>query len=258
MKHLKHFNKLALVMIILFVLSLGFAQAKTYAASQENQPDHLYKLTPTLSIHSEQTDSNITLGVFGQATQSSILAFQKEHHLPQTGMADAATLDQLGIQDGVANLPLKFGQKGFNVILLQEKLVELGLLKGTISPSKLTNRPMIQDAKTSDTSHVTQETATTQTHEIKVKVTAYTADCTGCSGITKTGVNLNAHPDQKVVAVDPSLIPLGSTLYVPGYGKAIAADIGSAIKGAHIDVYLQNKQDAKNWGSQSLTVTIVD
>src|SRR5690606_25533069 len=59
--------------------------------------------------------------------------------------------------------------------------------------------------------------------EFYVTATAYTASCNGCSGVTATGFNLRANPDAKVIAVDPSVIPLGSKVYVEGYGYAIAA-----------------------------------
>ena len=61
--------------------------------------------------------------------------------------------------------------------------------------------------------------------------TAYTAHCNGCSGITATGINLRANPNLKVIAVDPSVIPLGSKVWVEGYGYAVAGDTGGAIKG---------------------------
>ena len=61
--------------------------------------------------------------------------------------------------------------------------------------------------------------------------TAYTAYCNGCSGITTTGINLRANPNLKVIAVDPSVIPLGSKVWVEGYGYAVAGDTGGAIKG---------------------------
>jgi len=94
--------------------------------------------------------------------------------------------------------------------------------------------------------------------EITVKATAYTADCEGCSGITKTGVNLKANPDEKVIAVDPSVIPLGSKVYIEGYGEATAADTGGAIKGNRIDVYMQNESDALQFGAKELTVKILN
>ncbi|MBU5266663.1 3D domain-containing protein [Virgibacillus proomii] len=91
-----------------------------------------------------------------------------------------------------------------------------------------------------------------------VTATAYTASCDGCSGITATGVNLNENPDAKVIAVDPSVIPLGSKVYVEGYGHATAADTGGAIKGNKIDVFLPTKGEATNWGVRTVNVTIVE
>src|SRR5699024_9332107 len=49
--------------------------------------------------------------------------------------------------------------------------------------------------------------------EISMNATAYTANCNGCSGVTATGIDLNANPNKKVVAVDPGVIPLGSEVW---------------------------------------------
>ncbi|AGX06309.1 MULTISPECIES: 3D domain-containing protein [Bacillus] len=92
--------------------------------------------------------------------------------------------------------------------------------------------------------------------EIKVKATAYTASCKGCSGITYTGLNLKKNPNIKAISVDPRIIPLGSKVYVPGYGMAIAADKGSAVKGNKIDVFIPNKQRALQWGNKTITVKV--
>ena len=59
-----------------------------------------------------------------------------------------------------------------------------------------------------------------------------------------------------VVAVDPSLIPLGSRLAIPGYGLGVAADTGGAITGARIDVWFPTVAQARAWGSRVLTVTV--
>lgn len=102
-----------------------------------------------------------------------------------------------------------------------------------------------------------QQSPSTKGKTISVKSTAYTADCPGCSGKTATGLDLKAHPDAKVIAVDPSVIPLGSKVYVPGYGTAIASDTGGAIDGHIIDVYFKGKGQATSWGVKNLTVTIL-
>lgn len=59
-----------------------------------------------------------------------------------------------------------------------------------------------------------------------------------------------------VIAVDPSVIPLGSRLYVPGYGECVAADTGSAVKGATIDLWFPTRAQALAWGRRTVTVTI--
>ena len=94
--------------------------------------------------------------------------------------------------------------------------------------------------------------------EIYVTSTAYTASCNGCSGTTATGVNLLANPNAKVIAVDPRVIPLGSKVYVEGYGYAIASDTGGAIKGNKIDVFFPSKTDAYRWGRQTVKIKILD
>ncbi|PGT81379.1 MULTISPECIES: 3D domain-containing protein [Bacillaceae] len=94
--------------------------------------------------------------------------------------------------------------------------------------------------------------------ELTVTATAYTANCEGCSGTTKMGIDLHANPDKKVIAVDPDVIPLGSTVEVEGYGTAIAADTGGAIKGNKIDVFIPSESDALQWGKQQVEVKIIE
>ncbi|MFB1082147.1 LysM peptidoglycan-binding domain-containing protein [Jeotgalibacillus sp. JSM ZJ347] len=94
--------------------------------------------------------------------------------------------------------------------------------------------------------------------EMTVTATAYTAYCAGCSGVTATGIDLRANPNQKVIAVDPNVIPLGSRVWVEGYGEAIAGDTGGAIKGNKIDLFIPSQQDALNYGVQTVDVKILD
>jgi len=92
---------------------------------------------------------------------------------------------------------------------------------------------------------------------LTVSASAFTANCKGCSGVTYTGINLKKNPQMKVISVDPKVIPLGSKVYVPGYGTAIAADKGSAIKGNRIDVFMPKYNDAIKWGRKTVTVQIL-
>ena len=59
-----------------------------------------------------------------------------------------------------------------------------------------------------------------------------------------------------VVAVDPSVIPLGTRLSIPGYGIGIAADTGGAVQGNTIDVWFPTKAQALAWGRRTVTITL--
>lgn len=94
--------------------------------------------------------------------------------------------------------------------------------------------------------------------EFYVSSTAYTAGCNGCSGITATGINLRSNPGAKIIAVDPRVIPLGSKVYVDGYGYAIAGDTGGAIKGHKIDVFFPSKSQAYFWGRKQVKIQVLN
>ncbi|MFC7060368.1 LysM peptidoglycan-binding domain-containing protein [Halobacillus seohaensis] len=114
-----------------------------------------------------------------------------------------------------------------------------------------------EQTSTSENSSSKQSTSNDVIKEINVEATAYTANCNGCSGVTATGIDLNKNPNQKVIAVDPNVIPLGSKVYVEGYGTAIAGDTGGAINGNKIDLYMQSRGDALNFGRQSVNVQVL-
>jgi 3D (Asp-Asp-Asp) domain-containing protein len=60
-----------------------------------------------------------------------------------------------------------------------------------------------------------------------------------------------------IIAVDPDVIPLGTRLYVPGYGYGIAADTGGAIKGDHIDLCFDTAAEVDHWGVRTVTIVVL-
>ena len=98
---------------------------------------------------------------------------------------------------------------------------------------------------------------TSSKQELSVEATAYTPFCTGCSGITKMGINVRMNTNIKVIAVDPSVIPLGSKVWVEGYGYAIAADTGGDIKNDRIDVLMHSNSEAFIWGRKRVKILIL-
>lgn len=101
----------------------------------------------------------------------------------------------------------------------------------------------------------------------KVTATGYTAgiESTGKGpkhpqyGITYSGVKVRRDKETvSTIAADPKLFPLGSILYIPGYGYGIVADTGSAIKGNKIDLYFPTtKQVYKEWGKKDVEVQVI-
>ncbi len=66
------------------------------------------------------------------------------------------------------------------------------------------------------------------------------------------------YPYRGIVAVDPGVIPLGTKVYIDGYGYATAMDIGSAIRGNKIDVFMDTEKEARKWGRRSVRLYILE
>lgn len=80
--------------------------------------------------------------------------------------------------------------------------------------------------------------------------------------VSATGYSLPGHTATGlpvgwgVVAVDPSVIPLGTRLSIPGYGEAVAADVGSGVRGAMIDLWFPTLAQARAWGRRTVTIAL--
>ncbi len=83
--------------------------------------------------------------------------------------------------------------------------------------------------------------------------TAYWPDPAWSSGYTYTGLRAG----YGIAAVDPSVIPLGTRLYIPGYGFAVAGDIGGAVVGDRIDLCYDDAQQAIDWGLRDVNVYVL-
>lgn len=87
-----------------------------------------------------------------------------------------------------------------------------------------------------------------------MEATAYLPTDGSAHGITATGIAAR----HGVVAVDPDVIPLGTRLYIPGYGLALAADTGGAIVGNTIDLCMESYSDAWRFGRRTVKVYILE
>ncbi len=235
--------------------------------------------------------ATLSVGAAGQASASSVHTVEKGDTLWSISQAENVSVQnlqqwndlsstviypsqQLKVEDALQTYVVVSGDTLFNIaekhnMTVEQLMANNQLTNDLIIPgdklvlegSKVI-QPKVSAATTTTTTtsnapaSVTKSAAVTQ--ELTMDASAYTASCAGCSGITATGINLLENPNQKVISVDPSVIPLGSKVWVEGYGEAIAGDTGGAIKGNKIDVFIPSKQDALNWGRKTVTVKILN
>ena len=99
-----------------------------------------------------------------------------------------------------------------------------------------------------------EDTAIPSGRAMYVSASGYSAHDPGNSRHTASGTLVR----HGVIAVDPRVIPLGTCVFIPGYGKAVAEDIGGAIKGHRIDVAFDSHEEALAFGRRDLEIIIVD
>jgi 3D (Asp-Asp-Asp) domain-containing protein len=204
-----------------------------------------------------------TTGYYGPITEESVKTFQKKYGLKVDGIAGPKTNGKIKI--------LRYGDIGKPVIELQRLLQAWGKYSGIVDGifGQNTKNLVVSFQKSHGLTvdgiagpetykKLREKSASSSVKTLTVSSTAYTADCEGCSGITKMGINLKNYSDGKVIAVDPNVIPLGSKVEVEGYGMAIAADIGGSINGKSIDVFIPNYDDALQWGRKNVKVTVYE
>lgn len=117
-------------------------------------------------------------------------------------------------------------------------------------------QPAVQTAQVAAPAQTAAPAKPASGRTVTVSATAYSRNQAGLSNTTATGIDLRQNP--MVIAVDPSVIPLGSLVEVPGYGIAIAGDTGSAIKGNRIDLHMEDLSAAIAFGRRQLTITILN
>lgn len=155
-------------------------------------------------------------------------------------------------------------EKIYKVVTEDGKEVERTLLKENVALNpvdKIVEHGTLLGYKTSRGDFLRYEKV------LDMRATAYTASYADTGkhpghpefGITYTGVRAR----KGIIAVDPRVIPLGTKVYVevagntPDYGYAVAADIGSAIKGDLIDLYFDSQSFVNKWGCKRVKVYIL-
>lgn len=200
-------------------------------------------------------------GIYGSDTSSAVKSFQRDQGLSATGMVDGDTLSALtsayASQSGES--VLEPGDSGSNVVKLQNKLLLHGYNPGSVdgvygegtaeAVRELQAEENLATTGIADSDVWDRlDSAPGFTGNYKkvfhMKATAYTPWDGDGRGRTAMG----GYAGKGHAAVDPNIIPLGSEVYIEGYGYAICDDIGGAIKGNIIDVGVDNYDQAVKWG----------
>ena len=203
-------------------------------------------------------------GIYGGQTEDAVTAFQKEQGLSVTGGVNSATRTKLNevyvAQTG--DYILSEGARGKRVIRLQNQLLlhgyDPGVVDGVFGAGTADAIRRLQDETDLETTGVADEDVWDAldnapyfrgryTKTYHMRSTAYTPYDGGGEGHTALG----GFAGKGHAAVDPNVIPLGSIVFIEGYGYAICDDIGGAIHGNIIDVGVDNLEQAYQWGTKS-------
>ncbi|MDN3439555.1 LysM peptidoglycan-binding domain-containing protein [Planococcus sp. APC 3900] len=251
-------------------LSVGAATSASASSYTVQSGDTLWGISQdkNVSIESLKGWNNLSsdlilpsqeLKVDGQATSekkadSSTYTVKSGDTLAEIASAHGIPLDSLMSWNGIS---------GYMIYPGENLTVKGGTAAAEKAPAKTAAAPAKEKAPAPKTASAPAQkapaAASAQSGKtMTVSATAYTAYCAGCSGTTATGIDLRSNPNQKVIAVDPSVIPLGSKVWVEGYGEAIAGDTGGAIKGNKIDVFIPTQGAALEFGRKNITIKVLN
>ena len=207
-------------------------------------------------------------GVFGEATEKAVKDFQKDNDITVTGRIDAKTQKSLNAVS-LGNGELRVGDSGGKVARLQNLLTlhgfALGSMDGVFGSSTETQLRAFQRYRGIKETGVADDVVWECLEDepkfqgkykkkMEMHTTAYTPYDGGGQGHTALGnIAGKGH-----AAVDPDVIPLGSLIFIEGYGYALADDIGGAIQGDIVDVGVETLEQAYQWGSRDVTVYVVE
>ena len=247
-------------------LSLGVAAPASAASSHTVQSgDTLYRIAVNngISVNDIKEANNLNSNlIYPNQVLKLGKAEAKASSASKTYTVESGdTLYRIALNHGITvNQLMTWNGLNSDLIFPGQEFAVKGAASASVANDAATTAP-----KTSTSTPVTKTaSSTTQTQApasgktMTVEATAYTPYCAGCSGITATGIDVRSNPNQKVIAVDPSVIPLGSKVWVEGYGEAIAGDTGGAIKGNKIDILMPTQEQALNFGRKSITIKVLN
>ena len=203
--------------------------------------EYTIKWGDTLSVISEATGASLDTLVQVNEIQDANLIY------PGTVLRFSADQKEVTVDNGTE-------QHSYRV----QNNNEVKEVETTEATTQAAETETTQAAQATEATQTTQAAAASSSqggYYLTVEATAYSYNEAGLSNYTADGTNLVSDPN--VIAVDPSVIPLGSYVEIPGYGIFRAADTGGAIYGNRIDVHLVNLNDVYNFGRRTITIRVL-
>ena len=208
-------------------------QSQVEAARQQLEADAFYNANPQNAAPAAGTKAEVT-----KPAEQAVAAEEKKIETAPVAQIEASAADFSRLNEYVSNIDTdKIAAEAY----LPNAEVETVSVENIGVEEKMT--PLYYD------DYGYGDYAAVMTME----ATAYLPTDGDGYGITATGIPAT----YGVAAVDPSVIPLGSRLYVPGYGEAIAADTGGAIYGYRIDLCMEDYWQAMDFGRRTVTVFVL-
>ncbi len=210
-------------------------------------------------------------GIYGGDTASAVKGFQSDEGLPSTGMVDEDTLSHItsSYASHAGSSTLTKGSSGKKVIRLQNSLLlhgyDPGNVDGVYGDGTEDAVRRFQSEQELEETGIVDDDVWDRLDDMPIfsgdykkifhmRSTAYTPNDGGGEGRTALG----GYAGKGHAAVDPEIIPLGSIVFIEGYGYAICDDIGGAIHGNIIDVGVDTYDQAYHWGTKTrVTVYLV-
>lgn len=162
------------------------------------------------------------------------------------------------IAKGIDTVEVK-GRNGRERIVYKTVVKPDGSVKAEVAKREVLQAPVAQVIRVGNAPSVkTKDGYKRFKKKLTVQATAYwTHDPVDASG---TGIAYDGTPavPYKTIAVDPKVIPLQSQVYIPGIGQVRANDTGSAIKGKIIDIAMDSRKAAWNWGRRNIEIYILE
>ena len=195
-----------------------------------------------------------TLSVISEATGASLDSLVQVNEIQNANLIYPGTV--LRFSADQKEVTVNNGSQEHSYRVQDNKEVKEVEKSEATTPASNETAQSTQATETTQAAQTTQAASSSQNgYYLTVEATAYSYNEAGLSNYTADGTNLVNEPN--VIAVDPSVIPLGSYVEIPGYGVFRAADTGGAIYGNRIDVHLVNLNDVYNFGRRTITIRVL-